>query len=344
MSLLLVGNPSAQSGKNAERIARARALLDAAGLAHGFLATLPGGKTVFAVRDALLADATLETVIAMGGDGTFAEVGKGLLASGRDVRLAMLPTGTANDQGKSFGLEATPEALARNVEVIREGLETRLDVGTIVALDASGAVLREDRFFDSAGWGISPRVLAQRNEDRREIEGIPGLRDLLRDHAVYAGAALKTFLSSYVQDQKFDAIVRADGKTLRWDGLTDLVVKATRIYGGMWVFDPTSRHDDGLFEIVPFLGKRDWSSKAIVTLDPTGALAEGLSEIGVRHSEHVRGAQIELELIQHEGGEPIFGQIDGEEFPAGSRVRISVQRQALRLVVPRAYASSSTTG
>ena len=45
------------------------------------------------------------------------------------VALGMLPTGTANDQGKSFGLEALPEALERNVEVIANGHETRLDVG-----------------------------------------------------------------------------------------------------------------------------------------------------------------------------------------------------------------------
>jgi len=344
--LLLVGNPSAQSGKNAERITHARAVLDEAGLAHGFLATLPGGRTVGAVSDALRAQPGVDTVIAMGGDGTFAEVAKGLLASGRDVRLAMLPTGTANDQGKSFGLEASAEALPRNVDVIRRGEETRLDVGTIVALDGDGRVLRQDQFFDSAGWGISPRVLAQRNEDRREIEDIPGLRDILRDHAVYAGAALKTFLASYVQDQKFDAVVHADGKTLRWDGLTDLVIKATRVYGGMWVFDPTARHDDGLFEIVPFIGKRDWSSKAIVSLDATGALAEGLAEIGVSHSEHLRGAKIELELLEHEGGEPIFGQIDGEEFncPGSKRVRIEVKKQALRLVVPHVYASAHEHG
>ena len=33
----------------------------------------------------------------------------------------MLPTGTANDQGKSFGLAAGPDALATNVAVIAAG-------------------------------------------------------------------------------------------------------------------------------------------------------------------------------------------------------------------------------
>ncbi|MBC7978285.1 MAG: hypothetical protein H7138_25145, partial [Myxococcales bacterium] len=50
---VLVANPTAQSGRNAERIDRARLLLSHVGIAHGFLATLPGGGTVGAVRDAL---------------------------------------------------------------------------------------------------------------------------------------------------------------------------------------------------------------------------------------------------------------------------------------------------
>ena len=101
MSCLLVGNPSAQSGKNAERIVHAREHLERAGIAHTFLPTVAGGGTVAVVRDAL-ADGSITTVIGMGGDGTFAEVAKGLIASGRTeaVRMGMLPTGTANDQGR----------------------------------------------------------------------------------------------------------------------------------------------------------------------------------------------------------------------------------------------------
>src|SRR5690242_7147417 len=104
---LLVGHPTAQSGKNAARIQEAARLL----------ATAPAGATVGLVADALRADPTLDTAIYMGCDGTFAEVAKGILASGRaaDVRLAMLPTGTANDQGKSFGLGAGDPELPRNV-------------------------------------------------------------------------------------------------------------------------------------------------------------------------------------------------------------------------------------
>lgn len=332
---LLVGNPTAQSGRNAARIAEARRLLDAAGLPHRFIATAPAGGTVRLVAEALAADPGLDVAVYMGGDGTFAEVAKGILASGRaaEVRLGMLPTGTANDQGKSFGLDAGEADLERNVRVLGAGHEARLDAGHIIAYDAGGAVLRDDWFFDSAGWGISPRVLALRNEDRKAIADIPIVRDVWRDQLVYAGALLRTFLASYVDDGKFDVRVTADGVTHEWHGLTDLVVKGTRIYGGLWVFDAAARCDDGKFEVVPFVGKRDWVSKAIVHLDGSGVAAEALAAVGVRQSPNLSAAVIDFEIVE-QPGQAIHAQIDGEEFPSSARVRIEVAPCALRLIVP----------
>src|SRR6185369_720473 len=89
-----------------------------------------------------------------------------------------------------------------------------------------------DYFFDSCGWGLSARVLAQRNKDRALVETLGPLKELYRDHAVYAGAFLKTFLESYVVDDKLSATAVADGKNVELSGLTDLVVKNTRVYAG----------------------------------------------------------------------------------------------------------------
>lgn len=331
---LLVGNPTAQSGKNKERIDRVLALLANAGIEAELLPTLPGGATVGAVRDAL-DGAAHEVVIAMGGDGTFREVGAGLYASrARErVALAMMPTGTANDQGKSFGLEATPAALERNVDVIRRGTETRLDVGLLRSGEGPATC-----FFDSAGWGLSARVLAQRNADRALVETLGPLKEIYRDHAVYAGAFFKTFLESYVVDDELVAHATADGRTITLDGLTDLVVKNTRVYAGAWILDRTSRHDDGAFELVPFRGKRDWASKAIVDLDGNPVTEAMLNEVGIEHSRPIRFSSLELELRAPEGGAPLAAQIDGEEWPASPRVRIDVDARALRLVVPEGAA------
>ena len=328
---LLVGNPTAQSGKNAERIERAVKGLAEAGIACDVLGTLPGGATVPAVADRLKG-AAYRCVVAMGGDGTFREVAAGLLDSGRagDVAMGMLPTGTANDQGRSFGLDAGEPALARNLAVIAAGKETRLDAGRMTAAGAS------TWFFDSAGWGISARVLRVRNEDRTIVEKQPPLvKALYRDHLVYAGALLRVFLESYVVKDAFRAtVVDQDGRQTVLDGLTDLIVKGTRVYGGAWVFDRTSRHDDGLFEVVPFRGKLDWTSKAIVDLDGNPVTEEMLNAIGVEHSHPFRVARMTVHLDWPEGGAEPAAQIDGEEHAATREATIDVAPRAIRLVVP----------
>ena len=337
--LLLVGNPTAQSGLNGERIERARALLAARGISHELWFTEPEGRTVQKVAEALRRSGDV-IAVSMGGDGTFAEVARAIVASGRaeEVPLGMLPTGTANDQGKSFGLDADDGALERNIEVMLEGRETRLDAGRLRVLDAAGGLVKEELFFDSAGWGIGPRTLQLRNEDREAIARVPVLRTFYRDQLVYAGALLRTFLSSYVEDQKFDVEVEADGEHRAWTGLTDLIIKGTRIYGGMWVCDESARHDDGKFEIVPFQGKRDWISKVLVMLRGPAIELEDLAKMGLTHSEGSSARCIRLILRPRPGGAPIVAQLDGEVFPTTNHVEIEVLARVLRLIVPSDHA------
>jgi diacylglycerol kinase family enzyme len=335
---LLVGNPTAQSGKNQERIDAALGFLERHGVAAALVPTLPGGATVGVVRDALERSPDVRVVIAMGGDGTFREVAAGLYTSAAKDRVAlgMLPTGTANDQGKSFGLEATASALERNVSVIVAGRETRLDVGVHRSADTEEGLTAAtpDYFFDSAGWGLSARVLAQRNRDRAAVDKLGPLKEVYRDHAVYAGAFLKTFLESYVVDDKLRADALLDGKRVELDGLTDLIVKNTRVYAGAWVLDRASKHDDGAFELVPFRGKRDWASKAIVDLDGNPLTEAVLNEIGIEHSKPLRASSIQLTLHEPPGGALLAAQLDGEEWPAHACVRVDVVPRGLRLIVP----------
>lgn len=331
---LLVGNPTAQSGKNRERIEHAQKLLKGAGVTCDFLPTEPEGKTVELVREAINAG-LYTTVIAQGGDGTFREVGAGILTSSRpDVALAMLPTGTANDQGKSFGLDSGEEALPANVEVIVRGAETRLDAGRITAYAGPDLPPSKAWFFDSAGWGISARILAARNADRRIVQQLKPLGAIYRDHLVYAGAALRVFLESYVITDKFNVLIETDSGSELLTGLTDLIVKGTRVYAGAWVFDPSSRHDDGVFEVVPFRGKRDWTSKAIVDLQGNPITEEILNAIGIRHSKPFRISQAKLKFFLPRAALPLAAQVDGEEFPATEQVEIQIDQQALRLIVP----------
>ncbi len=337
-SAILVANPTAQSGKAAEWIRHARALLDEAKVAHRFLATEPGGATVELVRKAIDDDAA-RLVIYMGGDGTFAEVAKGILSSAHaaEVDMGMLPTGTANDQGKSFGLSAGPGALETNVAVIAQGVSVPCDVGNL-EIERGDKVVFRDRFFDSFSIGLSAASLATRNRDRERTRRIPGLGLLYRDQLVYAGALLQRFVESYVVDVKFDLDAVIDGRVYHFDSLLDVILKNTRIFGGEWVFDPAIASDDGKFELVPLAGRRDLTAKLVSAFRHSPLTADDLRNLGIAVSDPVAGARFDLTL-RSDGALPA-AQADGEEVPAGERYRIEVAPRALRLIVPRDHVES----
>jgi diacylglycerol kinase family enzyme len=273
------------------------------------------------------------------GDGTFHEVAKGICRSGLagEVVLGMLPSGTANDQGKSFGIAATDKALAENVATIAAGHTTRLDVGEVTAYSAAGTVLTRDLFFDSIGWGLSAAILAFRNRELAIVKKMPIWRDMYRDQAVYVRAAVRELALSWLTRDRFTADLEIDGELVTLDRLSDLVISNTVLYAGEWIIDPEARHDDGLFEIGPFRGTRDWASKVIVQHKKV-PLTEGmLNRIGVSHSPTYRAGTIKMQLLRPTTEKRLPAQVDGDEFVPADHVEIRVLPRLLQLIVPRDF-------
>lgn len=297
------------------------------------LDTLPARGTVQAVRKRLDAGG-VDVVIYLGGDGTFHEVATAILQANEAVPLGMLPSGTANDQGRSFGIERG--AIQRNLDVIQAGHITALDVGRIDRIDLSGQVSDSSLFFDSCGWGMQADILATRNKQRQLIGRIPLLREVYRDKAVYLGASIGKLLESYTRLSKYSAEVVADGQHHELKGVTDLIISNTAIYAGAWVLDRQSRPDDGLFELVPMQGRRDWASKALRDLAASPVWQEQLDQLGITHSEGFAAANFEIELFHPEKGE-ILSQVDGEEWVAGNRYRVQAMKGGLSLITPAEF-------
>lgn len=335
---MLFANPTAASGKAADWVRHARALLDEVNVPHRFVATEPEGRTIDRVREVIDQDG-VRLVIYMGGDGTFAEVAKGLLGSAHasEVVMGMLPTGTANDQGKSFGLSAGPGSLERNVKVIAAGEIVGCDVGRLI-VERDRKELHRDMFFDSFSIGFGAASLETRNRDRERVGRIPGLGMLYRDQLVYAGALLQRLAESYVVDIKFDLEAVIDGTVHSFENLLDVIVKNTKIFGGEWVFDPTIESDDGKFELVPITGRRDFGTKMLGNLRRSPVGIDDLAALGFQHAAPVAGSQFILDVR----GNPLpSSQCDGEELPAGDHYRIEVVPRALRLIVPREHVASA---
>jgi diacylglycerol kinase family enzyme len=151
---------------------------------------------------------------------------------------------------------------------------------------------------------------------------------------VYAGAILQRLAESYVVDVKFDLEAVIDGKVYSFDNLLDVIIKNTQIFGGEWVFDPNIESDDGLFELVPVAGRRDFGAKLLGSLRRSPVGADDLSLLGFSHDKPITGARFELDVR----AKPLpSAQCDGEELPAGDRYRIEVLPRALRLIVPREH-------
>ncbi len=333
--VVLFANPTAQSGRAREHIDRAEALLAAAGVPHRFVATEPAGGTVALVARAIDEDGA-RVVVAMGGDGTFAEVAKGVLGSARSSEVAMgiLPTGTANDQGKSFGMDAGPDALPANVAIIAAGRVAAIDAGRIESLTRDEHLLQRDLFFDSASIGFGASALATRNRDRELVGKIPLVGLVYRDMLVYAGAVARKFAESYVSDVKFDLEADIDGRPYTFPSLFDVVIKNTRVFGGEWVLDPTARADDGLFELVPITGRIDLTSKLVASLRHLPGDGDLLRDLGLEHSEPIRGRRFVLTVSAPGSAGRPHAQLDGEEMEAGERYRIEVLPRCLNVIVP----------
>ncbi|MEZ4366429.1 MAG: diacylglycerol kinase family protein [Kofleriaceae bacterium] len=333
---VLVGNPTAHSGGAAALLQRARALLDAEGIGHRFVPTEAAGGTVEQVRRAI-DDGGARLVIYLGGDGTFAEVAKGLLRSAHatTTTLGMLPSGTANDQGKSFGLGAGARALERNVRVIADGHVAGLDVVDVTVWLEDRLVAR-DQFFDSFSIGLSGATLAARNRDRALVRRLPLVGRVYRDQLVYAGALARRLAATYVTDVKFDVDAVIDGVVVSYQDLLDVIVKNTEIFGGEWIFDDDSAPDDGIVEVFPVLGRRDFGAKLLAGFRHGVINLRDLRRLGVPLGGSLPAARSILLTIRDPGGlAPPRAQIDGEELARGDRYQLDVRPRALRVLVPR---------
>jgi diacylglycerol kinase (ATP) len=108
--------------------------------------TAAPGDEARLTREAL--DGGAETIVAIGGDGTWSHVVRTLVDERANCRLALLAAGTGNDLARNVGAPA--HDAAATAELVREGCERAIDVGFV-----------DDRCFaNCAGFGFDAAVLA----------------------------------------------------------------------------------------------------------------------------------------------------------------------------------------
>jgi diacylglycerol kinase (ATP) len=221
--IFVVFNPFSGKGRGASLVQPVLAAFAGAGVVeHGL--TQKAGDEGRLTREAI--GRGFKRIVAVGGDGTWSNVGNAIVAcAAPDVTLALVAGGTGCDLAKSLGVPARD--VRASARVAREGRTRRIDVGRI-----------EGRcFLNIAGFGYDIAVI----EDSWNVRW-------LRGDAVYLYCALR-------QMRRFPGFaveIFADGKPLGRHELLMLVLANARVFGGGFQIAPQAALDDGQLDGVAF--------------------------------------------------------------------------------------------
>ena len=223
--LYVVFNPHSGKGRGARLVEPVLAALSAGG------SVVEHGRTSRAGEEAELARAAVtrgfRTVVAVGGDGTWSNVGSALLRTGRPARLGLVPAGTGCDLAKSLGIPGHDiPACAR---IVRAGNTRAIDVGR---------VLPDDRhFLNVAGFGYDIAVI----EDSWRVRWLKG-------GALYLYCALRQIR----RFPGFPVEMAGEGEAPVRRDLLMLVVANARVFGGGFKIAPGADLADGALDATAF--------------------------------------------------------------------------------------------
>lgn len=221
-SFIVLVNPAAGRGR---RRARLRAYLD---LLRQHLGPFEPAVTQRAGDETGILDRALaggvDTIVALGGDGTWGAAADRVIASGRrDVALGLLPVGTGNDFGKSLGIRH------ENIDAVVRAIAER----DTLTVDAGRA--GERHFLNVVGLGFDIAVID-------DAERTP----LLRGDLLYRFCAIKQLFRFPGRTVS----IEAPGHPAQSVRTLMLTVSNGNYFGGSFHIAPKASLDDGQLDAV----------------------------------------------------------------------------------------------
>ena len=180
-------------------------------------------------------------IIACGGDGTISEVANGILHSGADAELGILPSGTGGDFRRTLQIPARPTDAALS---LRTGRTRRMDAGRVRFINHDGE--EESRFFlGVSSCGLSGEVIERVKRDKGNALPEIGER-LMGGRFSFAVATLQTTLAA----QNVTLLIKLDDQPERRLTVANFCVANARYFGGGMKIAPDAKINDGLFDVV----------------------------------------------------------------------------------------------
>lgn len=178
-------------------------------------------------------------IIACGGDGTINEVANGILLSGQDVELGVLPAGTGGDFRRTLGMPLSHADAAR---ILRTGETKLMDVGKVTFQDFQDKTV--SRFFlNVSSFGLASAII-------RRVKSTT-LTNLLPLHSVRgrAGFALSTLREVFGLDP-LTIRIRIDDAEEKTLNSINFCVANSRYFGGGMKIAPHAKINDGFLNII----------------------------------------------------------------------------------------------
>jgi YegS/Rv2252/BmrU family lipid kinase len=252
-------------------------------------------------------------IIACGGDGTISEVANGILDSGKDVELGILPSGTGGDFRRTLEIPAQSRTAAR---ILKTGRTRRIDVGRISFIANDGT--ETTRFFlGVASCGLSTKVI-----ERVKREGSNWLPTnsfpWLGGRASFGASLIQTAM----RFQTTEIVVKLDESHERHLSVVNFCVANARYFGGGMKVAPAAKLVDGKFDVVSV---GDLSALKIMTSAPRLYLGSHLSMFEVSHT---LAKKVIVRASNRD--EEVALEIDGE-LPGRLPATFQIVPQALRV-------------
>jgi YegS/Rv2252/BmrU family lipid kinase len=252
-------------------------------------------------------------IIACGGDGTISEVANGILNSGKDVELGILPSGTGGDFRRTLEIPSQSRTAAR---ILRTGRARRIDVGRVLFVAENGEETTR-YFLGVASCGLSTKVIERVKRERSNW--LPtNTPHWLGGRASFGASLIQTAMRS----QATEIVVKLDESHERHLSVVNFCVANARYFGGGMKIAPSAKLVDGKFDVVSV---GDLSALKIMTSAPRLYLGSHLSMSEVSHT-------LTKKVIVRASNrdEEVALEIDGE-LPGRLPATFQIIPQALRV-------------
>jgi diacylglycerol kinase (ATP) len=310
---LIIVNPRSASGSTRERWSLTASELRAHfGPFSVAFTKAPGDGMTLAER---AARSGRRFIIACGGDGTINEVANGIIRSGEDVELGVLPSGTGGDFRRALGFPLSNREAA---VALRDGKTEIMDVGKVTFLSNEGTT--ESRYFlNIASVGLAASVI-KRVKAARVFDWVP--LDGVRGKANFAVSALQE-----VMDIEPVAVnVTVDGSQPTSLQTICLCIANSRYFGGGMMIAPEAKVNDGYLDLVN-VGDMTTAKILLNSLSLYRGTHLSLNEV---QSKLIRSIEIEPSSVD----EIVLIETDGE-LPGRLPAKFEIVPRALRIRVPQ---------